>query len=332
MAYRDSKVYFDGSHYIAIPIEPKRQRSLNKSLNEIIAVKGPPPSVIKNADDYEWISFDQDFEEVLEESGLDTIRYITYNEYFNELYKATENVPKKQRRDLLLSKMSCCFIDESKAHDFVDKKFSQKKHNLVARRVRLLRKISLQQFNYFCTFTYDSNKNSEEDFKKKLRISFRNLAYRNQWKYAGVWERSPKMKRLHFHGLFYIPPDGMVGELIEVTDYSTRQKKVQRTFQNTYFNERFGRSDFKPITDNRLLGAAMAYLVKYIEKSGERIVYSKGLPQYFITDINGNDVVCRFGYDDRKLLLFDDFSCFDNGNYIGEVSKETISKLRKTDS
>ena len=33
------------------------------------------------------------------------------------------------------------------------------------------------------------------------------------------------------------------------------------------------------------LGNALAYLMKYIEKTGEKIVYSKGLPQYFISDI-----------------------------------------------
>ena len=58
-------------------------------------------------------------------------------------------------------------------------------------------------------------------------------------------------------------------------------------------------------------------------------VYSKGLPQYFISDIMDDDVVYNIGVDDRKLLLFDDFKCFDKWTYMGTVSKETINSMRK---
>ena len=77
------------------------------------------------------------------------------------------------------------------------------------------------------------------------------------------------------------------------------------------------------------LNQASAYLMKYISKSGERIVYSKGTATYFISDIMDDDVVCTIGQEDKKLLLFDDFSCFDEGVYIGEVSRETIKQMRK---
>ena len=77
------------------------------------------------------------------------------------------------------------------------------------------------------------------------------------------------------------------------------------------------------------MGHAMGYLMKYLEKSGEKIIYSKGMPQYFISDILEEDVVCRIGQEDKKLLLFDDFSCFDEGVYMGQVSKETIAQMRK---
>ena len=73
-------------------------------------------------------------------------------------------------------------------------------------------------------------------------------------KYAGVWERSPEKKRLHFHGLFYIPDGTMPGELQEVNDFSLITHKRQTTIQNTYFNEKFGRSDFEKIDDNRKMG------------------------------------------------------------------------------
>ena len=82
--------------------------------------------------------------------------------------------------------------------------------------------------------------------------------------------------------------------------------------------------------DKRLLGESLAYLMKYIEKTGERIVYSKGLYQYFISDIMDEDIVCRIGQEDKKLLLYDDFKCWDEGLYMGRASPEVIDKMRKS--
>ena len=79
-----------------------------------------------------------------------------------------------------------------------------------------------------------------------------------------------------------------------------------------------------------MLGNSVAYLMKYLEKTGEKIVYSKGLPQYFISDIMDDDVVTTIGLEDKKLLLFDDFTCWDEGEYIGTVSKITIKQMRKS--
>ena len=87
----------------------------------------------------------------------------------------------------------------------------------------------------------------------------------------------------------------MPGELIEVNDFNLITYQRQITIQNTYFNEKFGRSDFEKIDDNRKMGAAVVYILKYIEKSEERIVYSRGLPQYFISDIFPEDVVMKVG-------------------------------------
>ena len=58
-------------------------------------------------------------------------------------------------------------------------------------------------------------------------------------------------------------------------------------------------------------------------------MYSKGLYQYFISDIMDDDVVCTIGQEDRKLLLFDNFNCWDEGGLIGRVSPEVIQQMRK---
>ena len=78
---------------------------------------------------------------------------------------------------------------------------------------------------------------------------------------------------------------------------------------------------------NENIGESLAYMMKYIEKTGEKIVYSKGLPQYFITDILEDDVVCNIGLEDRKLLLFDDITCWKEGEYVGTVSPEVIKQM-----
>ena len=204
----------------------------------------------------------------------------------------------------------------------------KKIRNLIERRKRLARKINLGQWNYFCTFTYDDKKHSEESFMKKLKNCFKKLCYRKGWVYIGVWERSPEKKRLHFHGLFYIPDNAMVGEIMKVRDYNLNSHKMQETYQNTYFNERFGRSDFDELNKHKI-GEAMQYLIKYIEKTEEKIVYSKGLYQYFISDIMDEDIVCTVGQEDKKLLLFDDFNCWDEGCLMGKVSPEVIAQMRK---
>ena len=53
------------------------------------------------------------------------------------------------------------------------------------------------------------------------------------------------------------------------------------------------------------------------------------LPQFFISDIMDEDVACPFGLEDKKLLLFDNFSCWDEGCYMGQVSPEVIAQMRK---
>lgn len=226
--------------------------------------------------------------------------------------------------------MSQYFSKLEYCESYVEMHLQRKLRNLICRKVRMCRKANLANFNYFCTFTYDDKKHTEESFKKKLRTCFRHLCERRKWKYMGVWERAPETGRLHFHGLFNIPANGLPGEIVEKRDYSTQFNKMQTTFQSTYFNERFGRSDFKEIDENeRRLGNALAYLMKYIEKTGEKIVYSKNLPQYFISDILEDDIVCTIGQEDKKLLLFDNFTCLDEGVVMGKVSPEVIEQMRK---
>ena len=257
------------------------------------------------------------------------VRLLTKKELFDELYEECKDKRKHEKIAHIASRMSQYFKSEKDARTFVDINLERKQRNLICRKVRLYRKARLQPWNYFCTFTYDNAKHTEESFRKKLSDTFKKMCHRRGWKYIGVWERSAEKQRLHFHGLFYIPDGQMVGELFEVKDYSPKLGKVQKTVQNTYFNERFGRSDFEAITSTHALDDTIGYILKYIQKSDTKIVYSRNLPQFFVSDINEDDVLCTMGQYDQKLLLFDSFKCWDEGCLVGQVSKEVIDQMPK---
>lgn len=221
------------------------------------------------------------------------------------------------------------FSKEQDADAYVDSKLDAKLRNLIARKTRFIRKAYLNDFNYFVTFTYDDTKHDEASFRKKLSMCFNTFQKRKGWRYMGVWERAPKTKRLHFHGLFYIPEGTMPGNMIEKKDFNLNTHKMQLTLQSEYFNSRFGRSDFERIDDNLVkMGNAMAYILKYIDKTHEKIVYSRKLPVYLISDIDENDVLCGIGVEEKKLLLQDKFMCYNEGEQIGVISQKTKSRLR----
>ena len=342
MYFGESKVYFDGSHYIAIPHTTRPNLRKTKKYEEIVNVieteegveilKVDAPSISQNEENEIFENLDKNEEKSVKnsEKTVKIVKKLTKKEIFEELYAKYIDLKKAKRKKKIIDEMLKYFEDYDSCFQFVMNNFERKQRNLICRRIRMTRKANLANFNYFCTFTYDDNKHTEFSFKKGLKTCLRNMCYRKNWKYMGVWERAPQTNRLHFHGLFSIPENSLSGGIIEVRDYDTKAHKMRTTYQSTFFNTKFGRSDFELIDeDDRRLGNALAYLMKYIEKTGEKIVYSKGLPQYFISDILDEDIVCRIGQEDKKLLLFDDFHCLDEGEIIGQVCPETIEKMRK---
>jgi hypothetical protein len=341
MSYGETKVYFDGSHYIAIPHTTRPTKKRPKVLEETITVVQDEEQEGSNSEPSTSLETNENTnnEQVIETNGTEIVepknkakieRKLTRKELFEELYLKYIDLKRNERKKQIIEDMLPYFRDREHCEIYVEINFERKQRNLICRRVRMCRKANLAHFNYFCTFTYDNNLHTEESFKHKLQSCFKMMCHRKGWKYMGVWERAPETNRLHFHGLFYIPDGALPGSIKVVKSYSTRQGQEQYSYQSTYFNERFGRSDFKDIGyAQQDLGKELSYLMKYIEKTGEKIVYSKNLPQYFISDIFDEDVVCTIGQEDKKLLLFDDFNCWDEGVLMGKVSPETISQMRK---
>ena len=303
MNNQDMKIYFDGSHYIGIP------------KGAFPSKKGRKRRVVK--------PMHQTQKEQTVETPPETTK-----ERFAKAYKESQSLPKRERKAHIKQKLKDSFDSKEELNAYVDENVERAKTNAIKRKVRLMRKLRLQDWDYFCTFTYSDELHTEESFRKKLSNTLKHLVARNGWKYIGVWERGNETNRLHFHGIFHIPK--MIGELEKVKDYDTRNHRMQTTYQNTHFLKHFGRNDFKDIATQDDVADAAKYITKYLEKSGERLVYGGKLPTYFLSDVLDEDVACPYGVDDRKVLLFDNFTCMNEGEILGKVSKEVIEQLPKS--
>lgn len=302
MNLQKAKIYHDGSHFVAIP---KGAFPSGKGCKRRVArpTKQQPPTTESSPE--------------------------PHKERFETAYKESLSLPKKERKRHIKEALESDFADKTELKAFVDKNLERVKMNAIKRRVRLNRKLQLQRWDYFVTFTYSDKLLSEETFRKKLTNTLKHLVARKGWKYVGVWEHGSDTDRLHFHGIFQIPEGSMIGNLTEVKDYDTHKHRMQTTLQNTHFLKHFGRNDFSRICVPDDLSKAVKYITKYMEKSGERLVYGGNLPTYFQSDILEDDVVCPIGIDDRKALLFDNFTCINEGEIIGEVSKKDINQMPK---
>ena len=295
MPYRAAKISFDGSHYIATPKENFPQGHKRRRATRPLSVEETEQK-----------------------------------EQFEAAYRESQQLPKKERKAYMRKAMKDVIPTRKQRKAYVERHNERKQTNAIRRKARLSKKVNLQrEWNFFCTFTFSDKLHTEETFKKSLRNTLKHLVNRKGWKHIGVWERGGENGRLHFHGIFYIPPGGMVGEIIETKDYSTKDHRMQTAHQNTYFLERYGRNDFQALGSPIEVQHSLSYLMKYIEKSGERLIYGGKLPTYFVSDVMDEDILCPCGIDDRKAVLADDFTCIKNGEVMGKVSKEVIAKMPK---
>ena len=206
--------------------------------------------------------------------------------------------------------------------EYIERKIKAQRHNLSVRKKRFKRKADLNEWNYFVTFTYDDKKHDEETFRKKLRKCLSNLHTRRGWRYMGVFEKAPETGRLHFHGLFNIPEFEMIGELTEKKDYSTAQHKMQTYVENDFFKSAFGRNEFDELSNEQLkYGSTKDYILKYIGKTDERIVYSRGIKTEIQKWLTDEDIITEYTDYVTKYILFDKVI-----DYVKDVLKLTHNK------
>lgn len=336
--YAKAKVYSDGNHYIAIPHTTRPKKPKPKTSETCITVD----------ENNKVVEEKEEISEIVLPSGrrLTQVEFIhgkpvpvkkkvkkgkkiSLKKVFEELYEETKGKGRYDRKRYILSRMKGYFKDEEKAKEFVENNMQRKVRNLICRRVRMCRKAYLNGMNYFCTFTYDDKKQTEESFERSLKNTLQHFAGRKGWKYIGVWERGGKTDRLHFHALMSIPEKDLEGKLEEKREYDFKSRDMKITNSHKLFEKRFGRNDFKVIPNMRIMYEGLAYLMKYLEKTGEKIVYSRGLSQYIVADILDEDIICPMGQYENKLLLFDDFTCINEGEIKGKICPEVIQQMPK---
>ena len=170
--YPECKVYSDGSHYIAIPHTEKPYKPRPKKKEEVVTVRLPDgtfeetalekessPPVRSALLPLEKIAITGEVQKEGEPEQPANIlqpndRRMTKKELFNELYQEYLFLRKRERREKLIAAMRPYFKTEKATETYVDSNLERKQRNLIARRIRLTRKVNLQDFNYFVTVTY----------------------------------------------------------------------------------------------------------------------------------------------------------------------------------
>lgn len=172
MPFAKAKVYFDGSHYIAIPHTVRKKKAKKKT-----AVKKVSPE-LEELDEDEATPFDEstqmsifDLEEKAEKKKdkgservtenddtctekRDDLPQISRKELFDKLYREHLYESKYSRKKAVYEGLRPHFKTDEETKLFVDINFERKRRNLICRRIRMTRKANLQDFNYFVTITY----------------------------------------------------------------------------------------------------------------------------------------------------------------------------------
>ena len=106
----------------------------------------------------------------------DKVASVRVSEFEKAFKKLTGGRAKRKAK--LLTEFTPMFKDIDEAAQFVEEHFDRLSRNRWERYKRMIRRAHLYQWNYFCTFTYDDKKHTEEQFKKKIMNTLYHFADR----------------------------------------------------------------------------------------------------------------------------------------------------------
>lgn len=157
MPYGETKVYFDGSHYIAIPHTEKPYKRRPKKIEEVITVaddgktlapveeKAESPPIEEKQITLEDLAVET--QETAEENTsppkpIKTVK-TTKKQVFDKFYADSLNLPKTARKRFIIEGMRSFFKSTEATENYVTLNMERKYKNLVARRVRLVASLTL---------------------------------------------------------------------------------------------------------------------------------------------------------------------------------------------
>jgi hypothetical protein len=328
------KVYNDGGAFIGIRKTESNSAPRRKPVpEEPVVVKYDSETEGNAAAPVHDEGYENMIDPVLCGNECVKVRVATLTEEFKRFYRQTVGMRWKKRRQYVTDKMRPYFDDEDDLQYFISRKMHNAYRASMARLNRCKRRVALHGLDWFCTFTYDDKKMTEEQFSKKLLNTLRHFASRKGWKYMGAWERGEK-GRLHFHALLNIPEGTMSGTIEKRREYDPVRKKMVACNINTFFEKTFGRNTFDKLSSLAMRYSKTAeYIVKYLEKDGGRLICSRGLDTFIETQIDEEDIITALHpdepYDDRKYILFDDFKVWDkNGKCLGTFNRSLLPLLK----
>ena len=151
MNYANMKIYFDGGHYVGIP------------QGAFPSGKGCKRRAVKP---------------MKQQSTADVTPPETPKERFETAYKESQSLPKRERKVHIKAALKDDFADKAELNAFVEKHTERMQTNAIKRKVRLMRKLRLQDWIFFVTFTYSNELHTEETFRKKLSNTLKHLVAR----------------------------------------------------------------------------------------------------------------------------------------------------------
>lgn len=276
-------VYFDGSNFYAVPIESRKGAERAKPVRDT--------------------NFEKAFNEIYEDHVSREFKNNSRGR--NDLYKKICFDMKKNyggEESILKDKIKVALINKFKAEQRRKERFSRKGM------------LHLEFWTHFITCTYNSAMMTEEEFEKRLRKFFSNCSERQGWVIQGRFERAPETGRLHFHGMARIPFGSSFSEIVYHREYNPLTHKLEDRYENVYVDTMIGRSDFEPVDsfdhkDVNVMAKVMDYIIKYSDKTGGKIYYSRGIPTGLEMEITemmdvSSEVVKRVKMPDGLVFEF----------------------------
>ena len=226
---------------------------------------------------------------------FDNLEYEKFKKYYQEA--VGKNVAKWKIWEYVQDR----FIEENESlFDIPDeetvKGYIKRYVSMIHKRiVRYRRKVYFNDWSYFTTFTYDNKKITQEEFEKQISTKLSDLSSHRGWYYMMRWEEGELAERTHLHAFIYVPDGQMVGKLFQDRHYSYKRHRWEFFTNNTYFNNRFGISDWVDLKAAKISKTLINYFAKYMSKNDGKIIYSRGIPGEIEAEIDvEEDVITTY--------------------------------------